>query len=551
MVTTAWWNNIWLNEGFATWMSSKPIAAWKPEWQMPQSDAAELNVALDLDGGRVTRSIRARADTPEEINEMFDGITYGKAAAVLQMTESYLGEEAFRAGVHNYLQAHLFANATAEDFWNTLTQSSGKPVDKIMESLVTQPGAALLTFGPVHGGQVQVVQNRFFLNPQAKGEDLKRQSWFLPVCLKTSVGPPDCPLLTDPTQTLRVPQAPFFYANAGGKGYYRSRYNREDEQQLLRRIETSLTAPERITYLGGQWAQTRAGIVGVDDFLHLAAAVREDTSPFVISTISAAVRTIDQQIAFTPEDHELIAAWVRKNFAPALARLGSPAANDDLDQILLRANLFSLVGDTGADPGTITQAALLAKQYLVDPSAVDPTLAAVALTVAAQNGDAGFFDQVQHAAETSPDPQLRNQALRALAHFREPSLVTRALNYAVSRKVRNQDAVSLFQTEMSERSTRDAAWQYVQQDWPRVQAQMTTWAGGLLVASTGNFCSETRQKEVTEFFRDHTVPASASALDKARVTIADCVQFRTFQEANLRHWAKDQSKAQSGARSLP
>jgi aminopeptidase N len=348
-----------------------------------------------------------------------------------------------------------------------------------------------------------------------------------------------------------VPQAPFFYANAGGKGYYRSRYNREDEQQLLRRIETSLTAPERITYLGGQWAQTRAGIVGVDDFLHLAAAVREDTSPFVISTISAAVRTIDQQIAFTPEDHELIAAWVRKNFAPALARLGSPAANDDLDQILLRANLFSLVGDTGADPGTITQAALLAKQYLVDPSAVDPTLAAVALTVAAQNGDAGFFDQVQHAAETSPDPQLRNQALRALAHFREPSLVTRALNYAVSRKVRNQDAVSLFQTEMSERSTRDAAWQYVQQDWPRVQAQMTTWAGGLLVASTGNFCSETRQKEVTEFFRDHTVPASASALDKARVTIADCVQFRTFQEANLRHWAKDQSKAQSGARSLP
>jgi ERAP1-like C-terminal domain len=116
------------------------------------------------------------------------------------------------------------------------------------------------------------------------------------------------------------------------------------------------------------------------------------------------------------------------------------------------------------------------------------------------------------------------------------------LDYAVSTKVRNQDAVSLFQIEMSNRSTRDTAWQYVQQDWPRVQAQMTTWAGGSLVASTGSFCSETRQQEVTDFFRDHTVPASASALDKARVSIADCVQLRKSQEANLRAWSRDQGR---------
>jgi aminopeptidase N/puromycin-sensitive aminopeptidase len=540
MVTTAWWNNIWLNEGFATWMSSKPIAAWKPEWQVPQIDAVDLNIALDLDAGRVTRAIRARADTPEEINEMFDGITYGKAAAVLQMTESYLGEEAFRAGVHNYLQAHLFANATAEDFWNTLTQTSGKPVDKIMESLVTQPGAPLLTFGRVRDGQVQVVQNRFLLSPQAKSEGSKTQSWFLPICFKTIAGSPDCKILSEPAQSLRVPPAPLFYGNAGGKGYYRSHYDHEDEQQLLRQLETNLTPPERITYVGGQWAQTRAGIASVDDFLHLATVVHDDTSPFVISTIAAAVRIIDQEIASTPEDRKAIAVWVRKNFAPALARLGPPTANDPLDKILLRANLFLLVGGTGADPDTITQATHIAKQYLASPETVDPTLGAAALTVAAQNGDAAFFDQVQHTAETSPDPQLRNQALRALASFRELSLITRALNYAVSTKVRNQDAVSLFEIEMGERSTRDAAWQYVQQDWPRVQAQMTTWAGASLVASTGNFCSETRQQEVTDFFRDHVVPASASALDKARVNIADCVQLRKSQQDNLRHWSRAQ-----------
>jgi aminopeptidase N len=542
MVTTAWWNNIWLNEGFATWMSSKPIAAWKPEWQIPQSDAVDVNIALDLDGGRVTRSIRARADTPEEINEMFDGITYGKAAAVLQMTESYLGEEVFRAGVHNYLQAHLFANATAEDFWNTLTQTSGKPVDKIMESLVTQPGAPLLTFSPVRDGKVQVVQNRFFLNPQAKSEESKTQSWFLPVCLKTSAGRPDCQILSEPTQSLQAPPAPFLYGNAGGKGYYRSRYDHEDEQQLLNYIETGLTPPERITYVGGQWAQTRAGIAGVGDFLHLATAVRDDTSPFVISTISAAVGVIDQKIAPTQEDRKVIAAWVRQNFAPALARLGPPAANDPLDKTLLRANLFSLVGGTGADPDTIARALQIAKQYLDAPATVDPTLAVAALKVAAQNGDAVFFDQVQHAAETSPDPQLRNQAQRALASFREASLIKRTLDYAVSSKVRNQDAVTLFDIEMSDRSTQDVAWQFVQHNWPRVQAQMTTWAGASLVTATGNYCSETQQQEVTDFFRDHVVPASASALNKARVNIADCVQLRKSQEANLSNWASAQSK---------
>ena len=187
MVTMEWWDNIWLNEGFATWMSNKPLAAWKPEWDIPQDEASDLNKTLDLDGRRVTRTIRARAETPGEINEMFDGITYGKAAAVLLMTENYLGDEAFRAGVHRYLQAHMYGNATAEDFWNTLQQSSGKPVDKIMESLVTQPGEPLLTFGVVRDGSVKVTQKRFFLNPREKEDE--QQSWTLPVCMKSSGDP--------------------------------------------------------------------------------------------------------------------------------------------------------------------------------------------------------------------------------------------------------------------------------------------------------------------------------------------------------------------------
>ena len=538
MVTMEWWNNVWLNEGFATWMSNKPLAAWKPEWEIPQDEAAELNRTLDFDGGRVTRAIRSRADTPGEINEMFDGIAYGKAAAVLLMTENYLGEAPFRAGVRSYLQAHLYANATAEDFWNALKESSGKPVDKIMESLVVQPGEPLLTFGPKHNGSVEVTQKRFFLNPK-DAEDQQTdqaQSWVLPVCMKSAADRPDCPILDANSQQLPAPQAPVFYGNAGGNGYYRSRYAPADYQELTRVVETSLTPSERITFLGSQWALTRAGISTVGDFLNLASAVRDDNSSFVITTVSAALRTIDQQVASTPKEHAEIAAWVRKNFAPALARLGSPAAGEAPDKSLLRAALFGLLGGLGDDPQIIADARQVSEKYLRDRASVDPTLAATALTVAAQNGDAAFFDRLQRVSETAGDPQLRIQAFRALASFRDPALVARALDYAMSSQVKNQDALTLVQLEMRDRRTRDEAWKYVQQDWPRVKTQLTTWMGGTLVESMGSFCSVDQSKQVTQFFEEHTVSATSRALDNARDSIANCVDLRATQGPNLKQW---------------
>jgi aminopeptidase N len=539
MVTMDWWNNVWLNEGFATWMSHKPLAVWRPEWKIPESVASELNRTLNVDAQRVTRTIRAPADTPGEINEMFDAISYGKAAAVLLMTENYLGEESFRVGVHRYLQEHMYGNASAEDFWNTLAESSGKPADKIMESLVTQPGVPLLTFGSARDGKVEVTQKRFFLNPQDTSDE--DQKWILPVCMQSGDDRPVCPILSANTQRLQTPQTPVFYGNAGGKGYYRSRYDHAVYQQLLHSVETSLTPPERITFLGSQWALTHAGIASVGDFLNLAGAVRDDSSSDVIETVYAALQIIDQQVASTPEEHQGFAAWVRNNFAPALARLGEPVAGEASEKTGLRATLFSLLGSLGDDPRVIAQATQISEQFLQNPASVDPTLARRALMIAAQNGDASFFDQLQRVSEMAADPQVRIQTLDALARFRDPALVTRALDYAVSGKVRNQDSLRLVQIEMSDRRTRDLTWQYVQQQWPKVQAQITTSMGGSLVESIGGFCSAERSKESLEFFEEHTVQATSRALDRARDSIADCVQLRAAQGPNLKQWLETEA----------
>ena len=164
LVTMQWWNNLWLNEGFATWMENKAAAAWHPEWHFAEDTAADLNDTLNYDAVRTTRTIRADADTPSEIEEMFDGIAYGKAGAVIGMVENWLGPEVFRQGVHNYLAAHLYANATAEDFWNAQTATSKKPVDVVMRSFVDRPGVPLLRFADSQPLGIPVTEQRFFLD---------------------------------------------------------------------------------------------------------------------------------------------------------------------------------------------------------------------------------------------------------------------------------------------------------------------------------------------------------------------------------------------------
>ena len=144
LVTMKWWDDIWLNEGFATWMSTKPVAEWKPEWNFDLDDVSGTGGTLNVDSLANTRPIHQAAETPAQIQELFDGIAYGKAAAVLRMLESYLGEETFRAGINAYLKEHQYGNSTAEDFWDALARTSKKPVDKIMPTWVKQPGAPII-----------------------------------------------------------------------------------------------------------------------------------------------------------------------------------------------------------------------------------------------------------------------------------------------------------------------------------------------------------------------------------------------------------------------
>jgi aminopeptidase N/puromycin-sensitive aminopeptidase len=477
---------------------------------------------------------------------MFDGIAYGKAGHVLDSVENFIGAETFRQGVHNYLVAHLYGNATAEDFWNAETSVSHKPVDRIMESYVAQPGVPVLTFGEPAGGRVPVSQERFYLSSSMRPS--ATQKWVLPVCFKTG-SEEKCEVLTPETKSLPVPVDGVLFANATGMGYFRAIYAPGTYRSLVANAESALTPSERISLIGDEWAKLRADKATAGDYLDLVEAVKDDPSSAVIATAAAGIGTLYERVAASPEEKSELSAWVRKTFSERYAQLPAPSSSDSPNVRELRGQLFTLLGFFGQDPVILSQARELTDKYLADPASIDPTLRESALSLAARHGDAELFDKLLHIYETSSNPELQVDALRRLAVFEEPRLVERALDMAVSDKVRNQDAVFQLAIEMAIEQNRERTWEFIQKHWNKVEAQFTANMGAALVESTQAFCSTNKRDDVAQFFAAHKVAASDVSLRHAIEHINGCIELRSQQEPELKGWLAGQSAASGGQHS--
>jgi aminopeptidase N/puromycin-sensitive aminopeptidase len=540
MVTMQWWDNLWLNEGFATWMQDKAAGEWHPDWHYEQGVADDLDGTLNTDASRTTRPIRATADTPAQIAEMFDGIAYGKAGAVIGMVEHWLGPDVFRQGVHNYLAAHLYANATAEDFWNAQTATSHQPVDKVMSSFVEKPGVPLLTFADKQPAGEPVSQKRFFLDPPTGGDKRDQEQatsvsrgWVIPVCLKTG-GAPKCQLVNADTAAVPMPAgAPFFYANADDKGYFRTAYSPAQLKTISAAAETQLSVPERIGYIGDRWALTRAGQGSVGDFLDLALALKQDPNSAILDSTLGDINQIRSRIASdSQEDRDKLDAVIRAQYDPVFVALGPKPTSYDAQQI--HTQLFGALGEAG-DQAVLTQARQITDD-LLSGKKVDTDLVDVSVALAATTGDADFYDRILAVGQRSTDPGFQMEALQILTRFRNPSLVVRTLEYATSGQVRNQDSWILIAIELNQRETRGIAWPWVQAHWDKVAAQLTTSSGAQLVSATGSFCSVEDRNQVASFFATHKVEAAERSLAKALDSIDACVRLKQTQEPKLRAW---------------
>lgn len=433
----------------------------------------------------------------------------------------------------------MYGNATAQDFWNAQTETSGKPIDKVTDSFITEPGVPLIKFTAPENGSTIATQQRFYLSPdiQATGN----QTWTIPVCFRTGAGAtPKCDLLAAHRQALKVPSADVFFANANDKGYYRTEYAPADYNKLLSVAETKLSPAVRIGFAGNEWALMRSGRASIGNYLDLASVLRNDPNADVIENIAGAIGATDERIA-SPQDRTKLQAWVRQQFGPAYDRVKENSPSDSLEKKQLRATLFAVLGEIGRDPQIIAEAKPLAEKYIANHASIEPSMVRPAIAIAAQNGDGRLFDQLEQLSKSSDNPDVKTTALYALAEFHNPALLRRALDYATSGQVRNQNSIILFVIALQSRDTRPVAWQYIQNNWAKVHAQMTTMMGGYLVQSTGLFCSADKENDVRNFFAAHPVAAAQLSLQRATDAIHSCTVLRDAQQPNLTKWLDRQN----------
>jgi aminopeptidase N len=540
LVTMAWWNDIWLNEGFATWMSSKPVEAWKPEWKIQDNDVQDTISALELDSVESTHPIRApRAETSAQINQLFDGITYDKTAAVLRMLEAYVGPESFRRAIHEYLSRYKYSNASAQDFWNTVTQATGKPVNKLMPTFVLQPGAPIVNVHTQCDGDATAVllsQRRYYFN-RTLFDSGSPELWQIPVCLKASSGPTRCELLNQRRQTFHLHGcSPWVFADAGARGYYWLAYSPAELSKIDTDAESSLTPVERMGLLADERAMLYAGRISIGNDLTTLDHFASDMDPAVVDEVTGTLAAFGRHLV-NSSDQNQFRGWVRDLLRPAAQRLGwKPAPGEDLETGELRAAVLRTLGETGHDPDVLTRAVDLARAYLRDRSAVDPSLVGAVLTLAAIGGNSSLYDQFLAQSQRAVSPEEHDRHMYALANFTEPRLIKRSLEYSLTPNIRKQDFVFFIGALMRNPAAQEATWEFVKSHWTQVHAKLSTFAGGEIVEATAGFCTRSRRDDMLNFFKAHPVAAATQSLKLTTNVINLCIDLKAEQEGNLAAW---------------
>jgi puromycin-sensitive aminopeptidase len=408
LVTMKWWNGIWLNEAFATFMELLCVDSFRPEWERWVSFSTGRAAAMNTDGMATTRPVEFPVAAPEEAEGMFDVLTYQKGASVVRMLEQYLGAERFRDGIRLYMQKHAYGNTETTDLWDAIEEATGEPVRSTMDSWIFQGGHPVVSVDAGPDG-LELTQRRFRYLP---GPDDAEARWQVPVIVRASVeGTAGTRKLLLDQQSALIDfggrKVDWVVVNAGGSGFYRTRYAPE----VLRRLTfdlaaVGLSAVERFNLVSDTWASVWAGLAPVDDFLELARLLGHETDPTVWSALLGPFGLFERSLP--PDGREGLRRFVRDLAGPAFERVGwEKAAGEEEKTGTLRGLLLGALGTTGADPDVRWRAGELHAQYLQDRSSVDADLVPALVAIASSTGGEGeyqqFLDRYRRPATTQEE----------------------------------------------------------------------------------------------------------------------------------------------------
>ena len=528
-VTMGWWDDLWLNESFATWMAYKIVAGWKPEWRIWLDFDQGKAAALGLDALRSTHPIHAEVRNPEDMGEAFDLITYEKGGAVLRMIEAWLGEEPFRKGIRLYMRRFAQGNAVADDLWKALQEASGQPVNELANRWIRQPGFPLVGLAR-DGAKVRLTQRRFLSEPGAREEG----TWPVPVVLRYADdrGPREQRVLMREAgaEVELDAEGPvrWVFGNAGSTGFYRVDLAGPDREALSRNL-ASLRPEERISLLADEWALLRAGERAPEPFLDLLAAFAGEEDRAVLDELVGRLGAVEHRLA-DPLVRDAFRAFAAALLRPSLERVGMDAgdATEDGEARLRRAALVRGVALVARDPDASAQLATRLDRFLAgDRGALEANLHDAAVAVAARDGDEARFAQFRRLAREEKDPALLRRYRLGMALFEAPPVVRQAAEIPFGDEVPLQDLAAFAGALLGNRATRELFWGHLRSRWEPFQARLAD-APLLLrrvIEGLGSFTTRDGLEQARAFFAAHPVPAARQAISQTLERLAQDVDL--------------------------
>ena len=536
LATMKWWNGIWLNEAFATFMQLMAVDAWKPEWQRWTSFAVSRAAALQIDGLRSSRPIEFPVEHPDEAEGMFDILTYEKGASVLRMLEQYIGPQAFQNGVRNYLRKHAYDNAETTDLWDALEEATQQPVRSMMDSWVFQAGYPLISVA-MDGSELVISQQPFHYmqNGTQQAEDKR---WQAPIFIKTKAAETGTQTALLTTDALRLPlskRPDWVVVNAGGYGFYRVRYAPDLLGQLTADIHAQLSPIERFNLINDTWATAQAGLTPLSAYLDLLPVFREESDHNVWAAILGSCHYLYRLL--DPGQRPALQRHVRELLTPLSQQLGwAPHADEDALIGQLRGELLSALGTLGDDAATQAQARALYTQYQADRNAVDRNLVPALVSILAHTGDVAVYDEFRQISHNAATPQEEQRYQFALASFRQPDLFTRTLDMTLNGEVRTQNAPYLMRSLLMNTEGRELAWRFLQERWGDMLEKFPDVSIVRMCEGITALVTPELEAQVNAFFTDHPVPNAGKMMDQHLEKLHVAVACQQREAENLREY---------------
>ncbi len=543
-VTLAWWDDVWLNESFATWMADRTIQEWQPGWGVATDRIVDRSNVMGDDTLVSARKIRQEIASADDIYNAFDSISYQKGGAVISMFESWIGADKFRAGVRRYMNAHPYGTATSKDFLEAIEAESRPGVAAAFSTFLDQAGVPLLevSLDCAGGGAKLSLAQRRFLPVGTTGS--AAQVWEIPVCARGGRGgeaEKGCTLLTGASGSMAAP-APaggcpaWVLANDGEVGYYRGLYGGDLLEKLMAVADEKLTVPERVGLLRDLDALAMGGAFPLGDALALAPRFADDPDRQIV--LAAMRISSDPGEKVLPESlRPAYARYVSKTYGARARALGfASKPGDDEETRLLRSTLVPFVTQEGDERALQKEARRLALAWLADRSALEAEMVGGVLESAARHGDRALFDAYRAGVKAAKERRDRVRLFRALGAFQDPAILKDAMAFALSGDFDSRETGSILYTSLDTPAGREATWQFMKAHYDALVARMPREATGILPLFGSGFCDDAHRKDVAEFFagRAEKLPGGSRNLAQVLEGMELCIALRGAQEGSMR-----------------